>query len=608
VTPGSVMRPLLFFATLLVLLWSESVYASWQQYAQAQPVAAIDFYDEHHGIVVFGNGPIEIFHDSTFKAVSTNHVDQVLIQDSDRAWAFDRFNQVLYRGSNRWTKWDSTALSLPQNTQLLAATPRGLFFETDSGLFYTVTGDTSIQVNIGVKIVAMDYLSSSQYVAVSNNYALISTDGGMTWMITFPSMTNCKSLFVDRARGWIYIGGDQLRRSIDSGKTWTTIQPPAELPINALSGQVFGVHDCTGVIYVAGVNSIYRSRDQGQSFEEVGPSLSIPAFIRQSIWAFDRGSTIFWKSDYFGSMTVSYDGIDGILTDSVIRELAFISDTITDTACATPTNLTLSVLSSTCAPVRIDSISLRSSTGRITTTITPRVLNGDSATFDLLYAARKAGLDSIVLRVWFHGIEGAITEHQDIVALAYDYSLPAILTSPDSISFGSVHIDSTRQSVFSVSNAGCAPLRIDSIRSSDPNVFAISHHTYPIVLASDSSVSFLMTFTPVHTGQAVESLEIGTNAGHRFIALMGTGYTSQNVVSSVSAPVLTVYPNPASQVLYISSPLIGSTYTLYDLLGRAVAHGNITHNEEEVLLNGLTSGVYVIDVGGVKQQIVISHP
>ena len=73
---------------------------------------------------------------------------------------------------------------------------------------------------------------------------------------------------------------------------------------------------------------------------------------------------------------------------------------------------------------------------------------------------------------------------------------------------------------------------------------------------------------------------------------------------SLAAPSFTnpkdflVYPNPASDVLYIRGrELSGLPYRLSDASGRSVRSGSINGNEEPVDLRGLASGIYFLKLG-----------
>lgn len=67
---------------------------------------------------------------------------------------------------------------------------------------------------------------------------------------------------------------------------------------------------------------------------------------------------------------------------------------------------------------------------------------------------------------------------------------------------------------------------------------------------------------------------------------------SDSANSSVSSA--TIYPNPASEILYTTNIPDGSVYQLYDMSGRVVREGKVYINE--IYVNTLASGVYVLKI------------
>ncbi|PZR23330.1 MAG: hypothetical protein DI539_03505 [Flavobacterium psychrophilum] len=60
---------------------------------------------------------------------------------------------------------------------------------------------------------------------------------------------------------------------------------------------------------------------------------------------------------------------------------------------------------------------------------------------------------------------------------------------------------------------------------------------------------------------------------------------------------LNIYPNPAKDVLNITSEITGATgsYEIYNTLGQAIATGNVTFEKEQSIdISGLSQGIYII--------------
>ena len=567
-------------------------------------------------------GLIERVVDSTFTGVFVAPVTQIAIQDSDRAWATD--GDSLYTGTNAWHNWQTTfvdSVLTGAPLTLVKATPTTLFIYSHRVLYWTTTGDTLIPAN-GIfyddSITAMDYVSDSLLIAVSSNYIFRSTDGGKNWTDVYSTMKGCASVFVDTAHHLIFTGGDNLRESTDSGMTWNIIVPPAEFDYTNFGGQVFGARDCSGAFYIStgstnGSNlDIMRSQDGGNTFESAGQN-PIPSFqgITDKAWVFDRGSTIYWGSMNYPSgldISITHNGADGLISDSVASAISVAADTIFDTLCSSGfMPLDLSVSSSICTGVRIDSISIVHASGKINVAIVPHTLFGNQTTFTLSYSATNLGFDSIMLRILMHSLEWGFKEHVDVSIPAYVVSSPPELVSSDSLQFGNVKLGMQARHSLLISNSGCSSLRIDSLVSSNSTVFAVPSLSFPVYLAGDSTAKIPITFSPARAGDALESLELGTNAGHTFIELEGTGVASVSVVDMDGAnpEVFAVFPNPANTMLYLSGVEEGTYYTLFDLLGRSVQTGFVS--SPMISVASLTEGTYVLKCGSHTERIIISR-
>ncbi len=619
------MRPRIFIACFLVFFSSAASRASWSSFGS---YSAADFYNARTGLVSISNGQgglIESFVDTNFTVVFGARVTQIAIQNSDRAWAIG--GDSLYLGTNEWNSWQKTfvdSVLTGGSLTLVRATPTKLFIFSRNVLYWTVTGDTLIPANgiiNGDSITAMDYVSDSLLIAVSSGFIYRSTDGGNNWLDVYRTMKGCGSVFADTAHHLIFTGGDNLRLSADSGQTWSVVSPPPEFDIGSIVGQVFGARDCSGALYIMGDISngasigFMRSQDDGNSFEEVSSS-SLPASYGYYFkgWAFDRGSTLFlmgkdyiYPIDYF-DFSISHDGGDGLISDSVAPAITVSADTIFDSLCmAASEPFTVSVASFICTGVRIDSISVLHSGGIVAKSFTPQTVYGNTTTFSLSYSGTVPGADSIVLRVWFHGLELGLKEHLDVGAVVYTISAPAVLVSTDSLQFGDVLLDTVARRLLRITNSGCSALHVDSIVSSNPIIFSLPSFSFPFTIKGDSTVNIPVTFSPKQVGPSLESIELGTNAGHTFIELDGQGI-SLAAVSDRERGMGTgfsIFPNPASAIISVRGIDENSNYEIIDLLGRNVLNGFM--DGQTISVAALPEGIYVLRCVDRTARIVISR-
>ncbi len=611
------MRPRIFILWFLLCLSAASmpiapVRASWNNIGD---YTTADFYNAHLGLVATDgqHALVQRVVDGTLTGVFATSVSQIAIQDSDRAWATD--GDSLYLGTNQWSSWQ-TVLG-HEDLTLVRATPSGLFVYSDSDLYATV-GDTMLVKVKGIphgdSITAMDYLSPLILIAVSSTNGYLSTDGGASWALVKSKMKGVASVFADTAHHLVFTGGDNLRVSPDSGISWNVVVPPEEFGIANFLGQVFGSRDCSGTFYISNVTNngtvanLFRSQDDGITFENVSAA-SFPPIIKG--WAFDRGSTVVlgYSVDLDElAYSISYNGGDGLIPDSVGTALKVAADTIYDTICKVSSEpFAVFVSSSICTGVRIDGISVVKSKGAILTNITPQTLFGNEARFLLSYAGINPGADSIVLSLSFHSLEWGFPEHIDFPVIAFSTSPPAVLASTDSLQFGDVTVRTSKRLSLQIANHGCAVLRVDSLVSSNPVIFALPQLSFPLSVSGHDSINIPVTYSPASVGPSLESIELGTSAGHTFIELEGRGTEAAAVLEDgdPSSGVFGVFPNPGSSAITINGVERGVNFEILDLLGRTALRG--IWDGESITTSSLPDGMYFLKCCGMAERVIISR-
>jgi hypothetical protein len=252
-------------------------------------------------------------------------------------------------------------------------------------------------------------------------------------------------------------------------------------------------------------------------------------------------------------------------------------------------------------PVRLDSIFATATKGKIGKAAIARMLQNDTASIALNYLPLASGVDTIALRVTFHGFEWKIPEQIALTTYAIVSSEPAQLGALQDLDFGSVRTDSTKTLSLSVTNSGCNALRIDSIVSTNPALFSLGELAMPMYVKADSTLHLPVQFTPQSSGLAIESIEIGTNAGHEFVTVQGNGVKVLAGVDDVLSNRILLYPNPVSSTL-LATEL--TRITIYDDLGREVLRG--VGDEFDVSM--LAGGQYFVRAGGRIAPLIISRP
>ncbi len=612
------MRPTTLFLVLLLFCAPTQTNATWNR-LDNRSVAAIDFYNAHLGLIAFADPTHALMriNDSSFAGIwaAPDVISGIVIQDSNIAWATVN-NKGLYHGDKNWTNWVNTSVRTDQT--LVGASPSRVFLSSTASPQFSWTIDGSVftaatGIPVSDAVVAMDYFTNEVLFAVTRTGVYCSFDGGTVWTLGKNGLVGAASVFADRVHHIVYTGGDELRMSTDSGRTWTVVYAPPELTsFHELDGQVFGAHDCTGTLYISNGyshgTSVLRSQSQAQRFEDC-EQFPFGAGTIQKGWAFDRGSLAYWW-DINGTCSVSRDGLNGLLTDSVKLALDMSADSVSDTLCsASAQAFAVHITSSFCTAIRIDSISVIHSAGKIATKFTAPILTGSSVSLPLTYTPLVAGLDSSVLRVWFHSLEWGVREHHDIAMIAMVTTLPPFLEVANSVDFGKVHVDSAKTLTLTLTNSGCSPLRVDSVLTSNPALILASSPPLPAVVKRDSGIKIRLTFMPHLVGDIIESIEIGTNAGHRFIEIDGAGVKEVNSVpANPEAEHELLYPNPASSMLFLRNTISPASFDLVDILGRSVLHADQTIGEDHFDVTGLPNGMYTARIGQSRiTRVLIQH-
>ncbi|HEX7412921.1 MAG TPA: T9SS type A sorting domain-containing protein, partial [Bacteroidia bacterium] len=85
------------------------------------------------------------------------------------------------------------------------------------------------------------------------------------------------------------------------------------------------------------------------------------------------------------------------------------------------------------------------------------------------------------------------------------------------------------------------------------------------------------------------------------------GHTS-DINKLVSGNEVSIYPNPAKDVLNIECLMVSANNTLVitDMLGNAIYHATFTTQHNTIDVSDLQSGMYFIEVGGIRKTIAIA--
>lgn len=92
--------------------------------------------------------------------------------------------------------------------------------------------------------------------------------------------------------------------------------------------------------------------------------------------------------------------------------------------------------------------------------------------------------------------------------------------------------------------------------------------------------------------------------GHPYISRLGDGLITGVETADEDASTLSVFPNPASDRVYVQGAAQNAPYQVVDASGRKVLEGTLQGQHSPVDISGLRSGVYALTVGTQSIQLI----
>jgi len=175
-----------------------------------------------------------------------------------------------------------------------------------------------------------------------------------------------------------------------------------------------------------------------------------------------------------------------------------------------------------------------------------------------------------------------------------------IISLSGTMAFGNVDVNSTSDATLTITNSGDSELSITDI--SLPTGFTASVST--LAVASGESEDITITFAPTQAIGYTGDITITSNAtsGTNTIPVSGTG-TSTTGIEYIQTNELSVYPNPASQVIYLKGFKDSKTVQVYNLIGELVIEQSLENDVQEINISRLRSGMYFIKATDIKESI-----
>ncbi|HET6510818.1 MAG TPA: T9SS type A sorting domain-containing protein [Candidatus Kapabacteria bacterium] len=535
----------------------------------------------------------------------TSPIIEVSVVDQDVAFMVVR-DSGLYMSSNGWRAWKK--IDTMQSIKFLLTTPWAIIGQTSRGTQFWYQDRFYIASGLDEKLLAIDYFNDSTLIGISEFKVYRSTNYGRDWseVYQFPEKIN-GTLYIDRWKKIIHVGGKVLRYSTDRGMTWKSIVKTSSG--DSTKGAVYGTPDCTGAFYIISQNesrpTLIISRTQSQFIQILGASPGGLTKQPVKVQVFSRGNTLWWLDTVGGQFWASTDGADGSAVDSIkfFMTSQIERDNLLRICRETFTTVDLQLANVDCVPIVVDSIRQLNGKGQVYYDNKPfLVTDVADVTKTLSYynSQNFIGRDTIRMRAYIHSSEDVRGEFIDFTMIVRTLSDPAEMTlNKSDIDFGEVKLAKFKEITFSITNSGCDPLRVDSVTSTYPEIFSIkAPKAYPFNLAKGARADFVVKFTPLEEGPYLEALEIGTNGGHEFMSLYGVGAKEPQLEVDMDAYAnVRTYPNPFISSIVIEEAAMGSLITLHDIHGREYLRSAIAEARHTIDAHHLPAGTYVLNVG-----------
>jgi hypothetical protein len=597
---------------LVILLQSYGASAKWTV-IEDRKVSSFDMLTTRLGLIatndqarVLGKWDNGIF-SGVF--IPPNEVTSIVIKDKDEAYASIKGNGI-YRSSNGWGSWQKIHDAV--DSRVVCVSGNQVFITKGNTAYYQSVG--SFQPSQGIP--SEDSVRDIAIISSKTSYALTRTtlwrsdNGGANYSMVIDTVREGQSLYFDTAAKILFIGAKLPLRTLDGGQSFQTI---TSIFFFSTSGAIFGTKDCSGAFYI-GPDSMehiemYRSTSNGRYLQEVG-SANFSSYRYKKCVVLDRGSTFFWL-DRSGSLSVSRDGCDGTIPDSVYNYVLFRSDTaVINSICSgsSPTPFNLHVRYDLCTGVQLDSLVEVVPNNTFSFSFAPKVVSDSEIAIGGTFRAKYVGIDSVRLRLAFHSHLTGLRESKEIVLYALGTSEDAVLHLPEeAINYGSVKIDQLKKDTLYIVNTGCDTLRIDSLQSSFPALFRLDSKTYPIKILPQKNASFGIEFTPRSEGDFLESVAIWSSLGRKYVSLTGTGYKDHIVsVNEDEQMHFSLHPNPARDIIqaYIPAP---TWYVVRDILGNVVTQGTLEAGDNKIETASLPQGTYLFITSQKRAKVIIQR-
>lgn len=531
----------------------------------------------------------------------------MLISSGADLFAANLFANV-YRSSDSGKSWSLVNSGLPTKPAFWSLIASGtiLFLGTDDGVYRTTDlGESWMPENNGIPssttIWAM--AANQQYVFAGSFVDGIfrSSDSGQSWVAMDSGLTDSSvvTLTADGPDVWAGMSDGELFFSGNNGDSWTNLSSGlrANPAVNVLAGSGESIF-CT----TSSSGSVFLSADAGMDWTPSKLRLEDPfsevlsfTFQGTSLFAGTFGDGIVHSTNEGNSWTATNNGLD-INTD--ITALAFDSTTL---LAGTGIGLSLSTDNgaSWSSPSDMSYVGVNSLVVNNNIALAGTYGNGIYVSSDLgqSWFPSDAGFNSDPWGGNCPTVNALIVSGNDIFAGTSDSGI--FRSSDDGFRWTPVSTGLASMDVLSLAAVGS-----DLFAGTMKGIFLSTNDGM-----SWSDISDGLTDSAVSAiGSDGPYLIAGTLAAgvwRRLLSDFPASGVSYNIAADSSINV-SIFPNPASNVLHISASEAVHA-ELFDVLGRERAISVQDANGSSIDVSSLEAGNYLLQIGGKAWPVVIAH-
>lgn len=268
-------------------------------------------------------------------------------------------------------------------------------------------------------------------------------------------------------------------------------------------------------------------------------------------------------------------------------------------------------------------IGLIKNDGEAQLTVSSIIINGSQkANFSIIEGAGSFNLDAGATRTLkiqfkpndkkFNTAELVITSNstvgpETLLPLSGTSCFEEVITS--NYEYGSIENGSPgKDTIIHVINSGTKAMRVDSVSISGPSFTIVNPVTLPVTVNANDSMSITVRFNNANAGTYSETLNVKTGVGMYTYTLTGTVKQPSGINELVEDRGFAVYPNPADNMLSLSSKFEARirNMKIIDKLGNTVGVLNSSEiapgSTLNIQVNALPQGAYYLMITERNEQ------